>query len=71
MLLVHYMLKSLKHMNKLPENAAVIKTILTIEGVRKKFKNFNNWVKKWTWLFITLAVILIIALLVVIALKVI
>lgn len=42
-----------------------------VGAVRKKFKNFNNWVKKWTWLFITLAVILIISLLVVIALKVI
>ena len=42
-----------------------------VGAVRKKFKNFRSWCKKWTWLFMTLAVILIISLLVVIALKVI
>jgi phosphoglucomutase len=35
MLLTHYMLSSLKEMNELPENAAVIKTIVTTESVRK------------------------------------
>lgn len=35
MLLTHYMLSSLKEMNELPENAAVIKTIVTTEAVRK------------------------------------
>lgn len=35
MLLTHYMLSSLKEMNELPENAAIIKTIVTTEAVRK------------------------------------
>lgn len=35
MLLAHYMLSSLKEMNELPKNAAVIKTIVTTESVRK------------------------------------
>lgn len=35
MLLTHYMLSSLKEMNELPDNAAVIKTIVTTESVRK------------------------------------
>ena len=34
MLLAHYMLKSLKDRNELPENAAVIKTIVTTEAVK-------------------------------------
>lgn len=42
-----------------------------VGAVRNKFKKFNNWCKKWTWLFITLAVLAIITLLVVITLKVI
>ena len=41
MLLAHYMLKSLKDMDKLPENAAVIKTIVTTEGVRKIVESFG------------------------------
>ena len=40
-----------------------------VGAVRKKFKNFRSWCKKWTWLFITLAVLAIIALLVTIVLK--
>lgn len=35
MLLTHYMLSSLKEMNELPENATIIKTIVTTEAVRK------------------------------------
>ncbi len=35
MLLTNYILSSLKEMNKLPENGAVIKTIVTTESVRK------------------------------------
>ena len=34
-LLTHYVLSSLKEMNKLPQNGAVIKTIVTTEAVRK------------------------------------
>lgn len=34
-LLTHYVLSSLKELNKLPENGAVIKTIVTTEAVRK------------------------------------
>ncbi|MGL5576857.1 MAG: phospho-sugar mutase [Sarcina sp.] len=34
-LLTHYVLSSLKEMNKLPENAAITKTIVTTEAVRK------------------------------------
>ena len=34
-LLTHYVLSSLKEMNKLPENGAVTKTIVTTEAVRK------------------------------------
>ena len=41
MLLAHYILKSLKDMDKLPENAAVIKTIVTTEGVRKIVESFG------------------------------
>lgn len=41
MLLAHYMLNSLKDMNKLPANAAVIKTIVTTEGVRKIVESFG------------------------------
>ena len=41
MLLTHYMLKSLKDRNELPENAAVIKTIVTTEAVRKIVESFN------------------------------
>lgn len=40
-----------------------------VGAVRKRIKNFNNWCKKWAWLFITLAVLAIIALLVIIVLK--
>ncbi|WP_160678596.1 phospho-sugar mutase [Clostridium sp. C8-1-8] len=35
MLLTHYVLNSLKDTNKLPENGAIIKTIVTTEAVRK------------------------------------
>ena len=42
-----------------------------VGAVRNRFKQFGNWCKKWTWLFKTLAVLAIIALLVVIAMKVI
>lgn len=41
MLLAHYMLKSLKDRNELPENAAVIKTIVTTEGVRNIVESFG------------------------------
>lgn len=41
MLLAHYMLKSLKDRNELPNNAAVIKTIVTTEGVRKIVESFG------------------------------
>jgi phosphoglucomutase len=41
MLLAHYMLKSLKDRNELPENAAVVKTIVTTEGVRKIVESFG------------------------------
>ena len=42
-----------------------------VGAVRKKFKNFKLWLKKWTWLFITIAVLMVIVLLVIIAKKVI
>ena len=41
MLLAHYMLKSLKDRNELPENAAVIKTIVTTEAVKNIVESFN------------------------------
>lgn len=41
MLLAHYMLKSLQEAHVLPQNAAVIKTIVTTEGVRKIVKSFG------------------------------
>lgn len=41
MLLAHYMLKSLKDRNELPENSAVIKTIVTTEGVRRIVESFG------------------------------
>ncbi len=40
-LLAHYMLKSLKDRNELPENAAVIKTIVTTEAVKNIVESFN------------------------------
>ncbi len=39
--LAHYMLKSLKDRNELPENAAVIKTIVTTEEVKNIVESFN------------------------------
>lgn len=41
MLLAHYMLKSLSDRNELPKNSAVIKTIVTTEGVRKIVESFG------------------------------
>lgn len=41
MLLAHYMLKSLTDRNELPKNSAVIKTIVTTEGVRKIVESFG------------------------------
>lgn len=41
MLLAHYMLSTLKERNELPANAAVIKTIVTTEGVRKIVESFD------------------------------
>ena len=41
MLLAHYMLKSLSDRNELPKNSAVIKTIVTTEGVRKIVESFE------------------------------
>ncbi|SHJ61620.1 alpha-phosphoglucomutase [Clostridium cavendishii DSM 21758] len=41
LLLTHYILNSLKDLNKLPEKAAVIKTIVTTEGVRKICADYN------------------------------
>lgn len=40
-LLTHYMLSSLKELNKLPQNAAVIKTIVTTEAVRNIAKDYD------------------------------
>lgn len=40
-LLVHYMLSSLKELNQLPDNAAVIKTIVTTEAVRNIAKYYG------------------------------
>lgn len=42
-----------------------------VGAVRKKISSFRAWCKRWTWLFITTAVLAIIALLIVIAIKVI
>ncbi len=41
MLLTNYILSSLKEMNKLPENGAVIKTIVTTESVRKMTEEYG------------------------------
>ena len=41
MLLAHYMLKSLSDRNELPNNSAVIKTIVTTEGVRRIVESFG------------------------------
>ena len=41
MLLAHYMLKSLTDRDELPKNSAVIKTIVTTEGVRKIVESFG------------------------------
>jgi len=41
LLLTHYVLSSLKETGNLPENAAVIKTIVTTEGVRGIAEDFN------------------------------
>ena len=41
MILTHCMLKSLKDRNELPENASVIKTIVTIEAVENIVESFN------------------------------
>ena len=41
MLLSNYILSSLKEMNKLPENGAVIKTIVTTESVRKMTEEYG------------------------------
>ena len=41
MLLAHYMLKSLTDRGELPKNSAVIKTIVTTEGVRKIVESFG------------------------------
>lgn len=41
MLLAHYMLKSLADKNELPSNSAVIKTIVTTEGVRRIVESFG------------------------------
>lgn len=41
MLLTHYILCSLKEMNKLPQNGAVIKTIVTTDSVSNVAKDFN------------------------------
>ena len=41
MLLAHYMLKSLSDRNELPKNSAVIKTIVTTDGVRKIVESFG------------------------------
>ncbi|AJA47763.1 phosphoglucomutase [Clostridium pasteurianum DSM 525 = ATCC 6013] len=40
-LLTHYIISSLKELNKLPENGAVIKTIVTSEMTRKITEDFN------------------------------
>ena len=41
MLLTNYILSSLKEMNKLPKNGAVIKTIVTTESVRKMTEEYG------------------------------
>ena len=41
MLLAHYILKALSDRNELPKNSAVIKTIVTTEGVRKIVESFG------------------------------
>lgn len=40
-----------------------------VGAVRKRIQNFKNWVKKYTWLWVTIAVLLVIALLTFIALR--
>ena len=42
MILAHYMLKSLSDRNELPNNSAVIKTIVTTEGVRRIVESFGS-----------------------------
>lgn len=40
-LLTHYVLSSLKELGKLPDNGAVVKTIVTTEAVRKMVSDYN------------------------------